>query len=75
MTVNAQETWDVAFSQLELQLDRASFDTWLRGASFISVDGGIYVIGVRNTYARDMLQHRLYRNVRRVLSDVCGTPR
>jgi chromosomal replication initiator protein len=71
--VNAQEAWDAAYSQLELQFDRASFDTWLRGATFQRVTAdGIFVIGVRNTYVRDMLQHRLYRNVRRVLSDVCG---
>ena len=69
-----QQAWQVAYSQLQLQLDRASFDTWLRGASFIGVEDGIYVIGVRNPYARDMLQHRLYRNVRRVLMDVLGSP-
>lgn len=60
-----------------MQLDRASFETWLRGAALLdveSLDGetATFVIGVRNSYARDMLQHRLYRNVRRVLSDVYG---
>jgi chromosomal replication initiator protein len=70
--VDAQEAWQVAFHQLELQLDRASFDTWLRGAAFMDVEDDVFVIGVRNAYARDMLQHRLYRNVRRVLCDVCG---
>lgn len=72
--MDAHEAWEAAFNQLELQLDRANFDTWLRGASFIGVEEDIFVIGVRNTYARDMLQHRLYRNVRRVLSDVYGQP-
>jgi chromosomal replication initiator protein len=71
-TVDAQEAWDLAYSQLELQLDRANFDTWLRGASLLRLENGVFVIGVRNSYARDMLQHRLYRNVWRVLSDVWG---
>lgn len=70
--MNAQELWNTAYHQLELQLDRASFETWLRGANLLAVDGDVFVIGVRNEYARDMLQHRLYRNVRRVLSDVAG---
>lgn len=56
-----------------MQLDRASFETWLRGAALLGVEDGIFVVGVRNSYARDMLQHRLYRNVRRVLGDVYGT--
>jgi chromosomal replication initiator protein len=33
---------------------------------------GVFVIGVRSTFARDMLTHRLYRSVRRVLCDVVG---
>ena len=55
-----------------MQLDRASFETWLRGAVLLGFEDGTFVVGVKNSYARDMLQHRLYRNVRRVLSDVCG---
>jgi len=71
--VNPQEAWNIAFSQLEIQLDRASFETWLRGAVFLGcTEDGSYRIGVANTYARDMLQHRLYREIRRVLGDVLG---
>jgi chromosomal replication initiator protein len=70
--VSPQDAWNATYNQLELQLDRASFDTWLRSAVFLGVENGVYVIGVQNSYAQDMLQHRLYRNVRRVLSDVCG---
>lgn len=70
--MNPQDAWSAAFHQLEMQLDRASFDTWVRGATLLVYEDGVFVIGVRNTYARDMLQHRLYRNVRRVLSDVYG---
>ncbi len=70
--MDAQALWQSAYHQLELQLDRASFNTWLRGASLLEVEDGVFVIGVRSDYAREMLQHRLYRNIRRVLSDVCG---
>ncbi|MGB1286873.1 MAG: chromosomal replication initiator protein DnaA [Aggregatilineales bacterium] len=67
-----KEIWNAAYNQLELQLDRASFNTWLRGAVFLNYKNGLYTVGVRNSYAQDMLQHRLYRNVRRVLSDTAG---
>jgi chromosomal replication initiator protein len=70
--VKPQDAWNAAYHQLELQLDRASFDTWLRSAVLLSVEDGVYVIGVHNSYARDMLQHRLYRNVARILRDVTG---
>ncbi len=67
-----KEHWTIAYNQLELQFDRATFDTWLRGAAVIGCEDGRFVIAVRDAYVRDMLQHRLYRNVRRVLSDVRG---
>ncbi len=71
--MNSQDAWNIAFSQLEIQLDRASFETWLRGAVFLGcAEDGSYRIGVAHTYARDMLQHRLYREIRRVLGDVLG---
>lgn len=69
-----QQQWSIAYNQLELQFDRATFDTWLRSAKLIAIDEGTFVIGVRNGYVRDRLQHRLYRNISRVLSDVTGNP-
>ncbi len=67
-----EEAWHIAYNQLEIQLDRASFDTWLRGAVFLGYENDVFRVGVTNTYARDMLQHRLSRLVRRVLSDIWG---
>lgn len=72
MPVNPKDAWNAAYTQLEMQLDRPSFDTWLRDAILLSCEGDVFIIGVRNGYARDMLQHRLYRNVRRVISDIYG---
>jgi chromosomal replication initiator protein len=72
--VNPQEAWIAAFNQLEIQLDRATFDTWLRDTVYLGFEGGVFRLGVRNNYALDMLQHRLYRMVRRVLSDFYGEP-
>lgn len=72
-SVDAARAWDVALSQLELQLNRASFDTWLGKTTFLRHTDDTFVIGAHSPYARDMLQHRLYRTLRRVLSEVVGT--
>ena len=73
------EAWKTTLNQLEIQLDRGNFDTWLRDTVFLGCeappgDGAVstFTIGVRNSFARDNLQHRLYRSVRRVLRDVYG---
>ncbi|MEO0563311.1 MAG: chromosomal replication initiator protein DnaA [Chloroflexota bacterium] len=69
-----QDAWQNAYIQLEIQFDRANFDTWIKDTTYLDFDANerVFVLGVQNSYARDMLQHRLYRNVRRVLSDAYG---
>lgn len=73
--MEAQEAWNAAVRQLEMILDRASFDTWVRPTQFLHYNAPekTFFIGAPNTYARDMLQFRLYRNVQRVLSDLFGS--
>jgi chromosomal replication initiator protein len=77
--VNAKDAWDAALNQLEVHLDRASFNTWLRGSVCLGCDENLgeparFTIGVRNTFARDMLQHRLYITISRILGDIYGRP-
>lgn len=79
--VEPQEAWTTALNQLEIQLDRANFETWLRDAEFVAFESpaapdqaAVFTIGVRNSFARDNLQHRLYRSVRRILHSVYGAP-
>lgn len=67
-----QEAWEAAYNQLELQMDRGNFSTWIKDTAFLCYEDGVFVIGAPNPYARDMLEFRLYRNIRRVLTDCFG---
>ena len=69
-----QDAWDVTFHQIEMQFDRASFDTWARNAVLVDFDpeAHTFIVVAHNSYAREMLQQRLYRTVRRILSDIYG---
>ena len=67
-----EQAWRATYHQLEILLEPAQFATWVRGASFQSYDEGVFVIAVSSPFALQMLEQRLYRNVRRVLRDVCG---
>lgn len=69
---DARETWQTARGELELQLPREAFDTWLRSARLIAHEGGTYIIGVSNIYAREWLEHRLKKVVVRTLGQVAG---
>ncbi len=68
----AQEIWKEAFDQLQRELNRGTFDTWLRGATLLACEGGTFVIGVPHAYARDWLENRLHSAVKRILSGLAG---
>lgn len=71
-----QDAWDTAFHQLELQLDSATFNMALRGATLVDYEpeNGTFLLVVRNAFALDVLHGRLARMVKRILHDVCGHP-
>src|SRR3970282_1032281 len=54
--MNAEQAWQSVLGQLQMEMPRASFDTWVRDTRAIAYDNGSLVIGVRNAYARDWLE-------------------
>ncbi len=69
----ARNAWKSAYNQLELQWDRANFETWLRPTNFLSVEADTFIIGVPNSYVCDMLQYRLYDDVKMALCEAMET--
>ncbi len=57
---NADKVWQIALAELELQMTRATFDTWVRPTVSISWDQDIFVLGAPNAYIKDWLENRLY---------------
>jgi chromosomal replication initiator protein len=71
--MNAQRHWQAALGQLQMEMPRASFDTWVRDAELLTYEDGAYIIGVQNAYARDWLENRLLSTVKRVLTGISGS--
>ena len=70
--MNAERVWDAALGQLQLEMPRATFDTWVRDADLLAYEDGTFIVGVQNAYARDWLEDRLRSTVTRVLTSVTG---
>ena len=64
--MDAEKAWQSAIGQLQMEMPKASFDTWVRDTRVVSYEEGVVTIGVRNAYARDWLDNRLASTVRRV---------
>jgi chromosomal replication initiator protein len=70
--MNAKQLWQAALGELQMEMPRATFDTWVRDAELLTFEDGSFVIGVQNAYARDWLQERLLSTVKRVLTKMVG---
>lgn len=65
-----EHAWKATLGELELQMTRATFNTWLKDAHLVGCEDDTYVIAVRNDYAKDWLENRLRDTIVRTLSAV-----
>jgi chromosomal replication initiator protein len=66
--MKADQAWQSTLGQLQMEMQKAAYDTWVRDAELISYEDGSFIIGVQNAYARDWLHSRLTSKVTRLLS-------
>ncbi|MCL6649821.1 MAG: hypothetical protein K6U89_15990 [Chloroflexi bacterium] len=71
---SAREIWQTALGQLELQVNRTSFLTYLKDTAAGSFDGSCFTVVAPNTFARDWLEGRLASTVKRTLIEIVGRP-
>ena len=64
------QAWKAAVGQLQMEMPKAAFDTWVRDAQLISYEDGEFTIGVFNAYARDWLESRLSSSLTRLLTGI-----
>lgn len=62
-----QQAWESVLGQLQLDMPRASFDTWVRDTEPLSFEDGVITVSTRNVYARDWLESRLTSTAQRLL--------
>lgn len=68
--MKAEQAWQAVLGQLEMEMPKAAYETWVRDAELISYEDGSFVIGVQNAYARDWLHSRLSSTISRLLTGV-----
>jgi chromosomal replication initiator protein len=66
--MKAGQAWEAALGQLQVEMPKGAYDTWVRDAELVAYEDGSFVIGVNNAYARDWLEGRLKSTVTRMLT-------
>lgn len=72
--MDAQHAWQATLGQLQMEMPKASFDTWVRNAEMVACEKDTFMIGVQNAYARDWLESRLTSTVSHILSGMMNFP-
>jgi len=71
--MNYENAWQAVLGQLQMEMPRASFDTWVRDTKAMSYADGVPTVATRNAYARDWLESRLVSTVNRTLIGILNT--
>jgi chromosomal replication initiator protein len=59
--------WEAAKGELQLQMTKATYDTWISNTFPLAYEDGTFIIGVHNTYAKEWLENRLQTIIKRTL--------
>lgn len=65
-----EKAWQAAIANLEVDMSRATFSTWVKPTHLVGFSDDTFVIGCINAYGRDWLTDRLTTTLQRFLTGV-----
>ena len=71
---HADQVWEAALGELQLQITRPSYETWLRDTTALNYSEGRFVIGTPNAFVAEMLEQRMYSLISQVMERVAKGP-
>lgn len=67
-----KEIWERALGELQIQVTKANYVTWLSDSQGISYQDNIFVVGVPNMFVAEWLSKHLYSLVKKTLTNITG---
>ena len=74
MELSSRDVWRAVLGELELQVPKPSFETWLKQTEGLSHDESHFVVGVRTPFAVEWLERRMYQSIHRTVERVVRRP-
>ena len=71
-TENARQIWSAALGQLQLEIPRPNYETWLKPTSTVGLVDDTLTISTPSPFAAEMLEKRLSGTIHRTVSRVAG---
>lgn len=69
---SVKEIWERALGELQIQVSKANYVTWLKSSQGISCQENTFVVGVPNAFVAEWLSKRLHSLIRKTLAEIIG---
>ena len=69
---SAREVWRAVLGDLQLQLPRPTFETWLKQTEGVDFRDDLFVVEAPSTFAVEWLERRMYHALQKTLEKVTG---
>lgn len=73
-TRQGEEFWQTVLGQLQMQMTRATFDTWVKHSSALMSDENTLTVLCENGYMQDWLSNRLNTTITRAVNQIAKRP-
>ncbi len=64
-----EEAWQSVLGEIEINMGRSSYLTWLKSARLMTYEDGQFVIGVANGYAKEWIEQRKLADIKKMLGE------
>lgn len=62
-----EEAWQSAVGEIEVNVGRGTYATWLKAVRYVTYEDGQFVIGVPNGYVKEWMEHRMLGQMKTLL--------
>jgi len=68
----AREIWQRVLGELQIQVSKSNYTTWLKNSHGVSCQEDTFVVGVPNAFVAEWLTKRLHSLIRKTLAEIIG---
>ena len=58
MAMDPERLWQLALAEIEVQLSRANFATWLKNSRLVDKKEGVFVVSLPNNFAKEWVENK-----------------
>ena len=71
--MDLNQLWQLTLSEMEVQLSRANFATWLKNSQLIDNKDGVFFVALPNNFVKEWIENNYQKNILGVLRNFDGS--